>query len=172
MKKLMVVACLVVGLMIPASASAKKMNGMTGIGGEAMGNGVSSLSFQHWLGAFGIQGMLGFSLFAPEAEGADTLVEFDIGLRGLFTIARAQETNFNGGVGINLGILSAAETNTAITIDLLLGVEHFFTDHFSVGGRVSLPVHINPELRPGTGAEGVAVGIGNLGWGGAFHFWF
>ena len=50
-------------------------------------------------------------------------------------------------------------------IDLVLGVEHFFTDFFSVAGHVGLGIDV--------GGDAVNISLGNVGtWGTSFHFYF
>ena len=136
------------------AAQAKDMKGRFGIGGQletlATGGGDKNapaipggVSLKYWIADFGIQAMLG------------------LGIRGLYNFARANDTNLYVGAGVRLGVIDSKDTN----IDLILGVEHFFTDFFSVAGHFGLGIEL--------GEDATNISLGNVGtWGTSFHFYF
>lgn len=150
------------------SASAKERNGFA-IGGQ-IDNVNNGLSLKYAMGNFQLQSILGTDVvLSHKVAGVtvDTKFNLQLSLRALYNIARANDTNFFAGAGVTLGFFDTADT--AVTLDLLLGVEHFFTDYFSVSGHVGLPIGFadTSAARPGT-----TISLRAVGWGGAFHFYF
>jgi hypothetical protein len=152
------------------TAQAKDMKGRFGIGGQletlGYGGGLSvpgGLSLKYWIADFGIQAMIGMDVRGDNGdtdadEGATGL---GLGLRLLYNFARANDTNLYAGAGVRLGVIDLDST----VIDLVLGVEHFFTDFFSVAGHVGLGIDV--------GGDAVNISLGNVGtWGTSFHFYF
>ena len=176
MKKIPMIAALVFCLGLPMAASAKTLKNKFGIGGEVMGGAATGgLSLKYWFGMVGLQLITGIESRSP--ENADSQLNFDIGLRILGNIARARDTNLFAGAGflmriVDLGGNIDSEVNK--DIEIMLGVEHFFGDHFSVYGRVDLRIALD-ETTPGNGAAGSSVTFGRgqtMGWGGGFTFYF
>ncbi len=156
------------------AAQAKDMKGRFGIGGQletlATGGGDKNapaipggVSLKYWIADFGIQAMLGLGIRGDgDDEGPDEGgTSLGLGLRLLYNFARANDTNLYVGAGVRLGVIDSKDTN----IDLILGVEHFFTDFFSVAGHFGLGIEL--------GEDATNVSLGNVGtWGTSFHFYF
>ncbi len=165
LKKTAATLALAAALPLAASstASAKDVAGRFGIGGQAEAGGASGLNLRYWLSHFGLQATIGAAYVGDTDATPNDTSAFDLHLsiRALYNFARANDTNLYGGGGLSLGLIDADSQ----MLDLVLGVEHFFTDHFSVGGQVGLHVDIGSEpttLTLGSGAS----------WGSAFHFYF
>ena len=147
-------------LALPSDAEAKPVDGRFGLGGvtnfagDAPGGGLNA---RYWISDFGVQANLNMAF-----RGGDPgFFGLGFGVHGLFNFARANDTNMYVGAGLTVGVIDY----DAVIIDVLLGVEHFFTDHFSVGGHVGF--HLN------VGADPISFTLGNaLGWGGQFNFYF
>ena len=175
MKKTATVLALAATLPLVASsaAQAKDLTGRFGIGGQHdAGTGLSGISARYWINDLGLQAILGLA-FRGEGDGGQPESAFDLGLgvRALYNFARANDTNMFVGAGVSLGVIDA----DAFYVDLLIGVEHFFTNHFSVSGQVGLHFDVGSDRfglnlgsAPGTGIGGNTV----ASWGTAFHFYF
>lgn len=170
MKKLAIALGTALPLAMSGSAMAKDMKGRFGAGLqlEDLGGVPGALSLKYWVSDLGLQAMLGLEIDGDNSDTPDPVDEsatkFGLGLRILYNFARANDTNMYGGAGIRLGLIDADAT----IIDLVLGIEHFFTDYFSVGGEVGLAIDVggsatNITLGPGTGAPW---------WGTSAHFYF
>lgn len=165
MKKLALALATIAPLAMASTASAKDMKGRFGVGGqvEDLGGVPGGLSLKYWIADIGIQALLGLDIQGdPDGDGpVKSRTELGLGLRVLYNIARANDTNMYAGLGVRLGVIDADSTN----IDLLLGVEHFFTDFFSVAGHVGLGFDV--------GGDAVNISLGNTAtWGTSFHFYF
>jgi hypothetical protein len=146
------------------SASAKDVEGRFGIGAQHEAGGGSGLNLRYWLSHFGLQATIGAGYVGDNdaTPADDSAFNLGLSLRGLFNFARANDTNLYAGGGLSLGLIDADST----VVDLVLGVEHFFTDHFSVGGQVGMHIDV--------GADTLTMNLGGTGasWGSAFHFYF
>ncbi|PIE17258.1 MAG: hypothetical protein CSA66_06245 [Proteobacteria bacterium] len=142
----------------PAPAHAKNMSGRFALGGEVASNFVDSgLSFRYWVSDFGLQIMTSLGINETDDE---TLADLGLTLRGLASIARAQDTNLYVAAGITLHVID----NDSQVLDALVGVEHFLSDYFSVSGHVGLHVGLSGNL---------ALSLGRVSsWGSGFHFYF
>jgi len=164
MKKLALALATIAPLAMAGTASAKDMKGRFGAGGqlENLGGVPGGLSLKYWIADLGIQALLGLEIKGDQDGGPDeSTTGFGLGLRILYNIARANDTNMYAGAGVRLGLIDADST----VIDLVLGVEHFFTDFFSVAGHVGLGIDV--------GGDATNVSLGNVGtWGTSFHFYF
>ncbi len=152
----------------PSSAFAKERHGLA-VGGQVdnMNNG---LSVKYAMGNLHLQGVLGTDvIMSHKLAGAtvDTTYNLQLSLRALYNIARANDTNLFAGGGFTLGFYDTADTS--VSLDLLLGVEHFFTDYFAVSGLVGLPIGF---ANTSIGRPGTTISLRAIGWGGAFHFYF
>lgn len=159
MKKFAIALATLAPLALASTAQAKDISGRFGIGGnidsQTHGSGISA---KYWFNeAIGFQLTLG----GQTNVGIEDEFGLDLGARVLFTIARANDTNLYGGVGVVLGLVGYDST----VIDARLGAEHFFSNHFSVSGHVGLGIGV------GDGDRDFTLG-NNMGWGGAFHFYF
>ncbi len=165
MKKLALALAMVAPLALADTAAAKDMKGRFGVGGqlEDLGGVPGGLSLKYWISDLGIQALLGLSIEGdPDDDGpAESQTGLGLGLRVLFNFARANDTNMYAGVGARLGLIDADAT----IIDVVLGVEHFFTDYFSVAGHTALGIDVGGD------AVNVAFGI-TPWWGTSFHFYF
>lgn len=161
MKKTALALATVAPLAFAGAAHAKDMKGRFGAGGQIDTSGNAGLSLKYWISDLGLQGIFGFGMIGESADGAgDDLTALNMSLRVLYNIARANDTNMYAGAGVSLGLIDADAT----LLDVILGVEHFFTDHFSVAGHVGLHVDLGDRF---------ALDLGNTAsWGTAFHFYF
>ncbi|MFO0744883.1 MAG: hypothetical protein U1F43_04295 [Myxococcota bacterium] len=168
MKKL----ALVLGTALPLAATtgtamAKDMKGRFGAGVHLadLGGVPGSLSLKYWVSDLGIQALLGLSIKGDDGDtpGDESSTGFGLGLRLLFNFARANDTNMYGGAGVRLGLIDADAT----IIDLVLGIEHFFTDYFSVGVETGLAFDV------GGSATNITLGPSTAPlWGASAHFYF
>ncbi|HRE92116.1 MAG TPA: hypothetical protein PK095_23575 [Myxococcota bacterium] len=159
MKKYALALATVAPFALAGTANAKDVGGKFGLGGEAFGGGAApaGLSLKYWISDLGLQANLGLGI---NTLGPDT-THLGLGFHVLYNFARANDTNMYASGGINLGLIDSDSTVVA----LRLGVEHFFTDHFSVGGHVGLGIDV--------GGDDVVVNLGNSSeWGTSFHFYF
>lgn len=161
MKKTALALATVAPLAFAGAAHAKDMKGRFGAGGQIDSGGAAGLSLKYWISDLGLQGIFGFSTVGEFPDGAgNDATALGLGLRVLYNIARANDTNMYAGAGVTLGLIDADQTQ----VDVILGVEHFFTDHFSVAGHVGLHVDLGDQFK---------LSLGNTaGWGTAFHFYF
>lgn len=163
MKKTLSAIALAATLPLAATttASAKDVTGKFGIGAQLdnrLADIPGALNFRYWISDFGLQGTLGMSFVDAEPE---SQFKLGLGVRALYNFARANDTNLYVGAGLSLGLIDADAT----VVDLILGVEHFFTDHFSVGGQVGAHFDV--------GSDNFRFSLGNsTSWGTAFHFYF
>jgi len=144
------------------------MKGRFGLGGQADTGATSGLSLKYWVSDLGFQALFGFNMVGESsADAKDNTSEFDIALRLLFNFARANDTNMYVGAGVNLGVFgggdNAPERDARVAIDILLGVEHYFTDFFSVAGHVGIGINTGDPFT---------MGLGSSSWGSSFHFYF
>lgn len=165
MKKLALALAMTAPLAFAGTASAKDMKGRFGVGGqlEDLGGVPGGLSLKYWISDLGIQALFGLDMNGdPDDDGpAESSTALGLGLRVLYNFARANDTNMYAGAGVRLGLIDADST----VIDLTLGVEHFFTDFFSVAGHVGLGIDV--------GGDAVNVNLGPTSiWGTSFHFYF
>lgn len=165
MKKLALALAMTAPLAFAGTASAKDMKGRFGVGGqlEDLGGVPGGLSLKYWISDLGIQALFGLGIQGdPDDDGpAKSSTQLGLGLRVLYNFARANDTNMYAGAGVRLGLIDADST----IIDLTLGVEHFFTDFFSVAGHVGLGIDV--------GGDAVNVNLGPTSiWGTSFHFYF
>lgn len=166
MKKLALALATVAPMALAGTASAKDMKGRFGIGGqlENLGGVPGGLSLKYWINDLGIQALFGLHIAGDNSD-TDNVdegsTELGLGLRILYNFARANDTNLYAGAGVRLGLIDADST----IIDVGLGIEHFFTDYFSVAGHVGLGIDV--------GGDVLDVSLGNTAtWGTSFHFYF
>lgn len=166
MNKTAIALCTLPALALGGTALAKDMKGRFGLGGEADGT-AGGLSMKYWVSDLGLQAMFNLqhqSFADPDGSGPldapDGQTGLGLSLRLLYNFARANDTNMYVGAGITLGVIDADKTQ----IDVVLGVEHFFTDYFSVAGHVGMYIDVTDETQ-------VLVGVPAT-WGTSFHFYF
>ena len=165
MKKLLLATGTLLPLALSGSAMAKDMKGRFGAGGQAenLGGVGGGLSLKYWVSDLGLQALIGLEIAGdPDGDGPlESATGLGLGLRVLYNIARANDTNMYAGAGVRLGLIDADST----IIDVVLGVEHFFTDYFSVAGHVGLGIDV--------GGDATNVSLGGVStWGTSFHFYF
>jgi len=170
MKKLALALATIAPLALAGTASAKDMKGRFGVGGqlEDLGGVPGGLSLKYWIADIGIQALIGLQINGDtDGDGlAESSTGVGLGLRLLYNFARANDTNMYGGLGVRLGLVDADSTN----IDLILGVEHFFTDFFSVAGHVGLGIAVGVD-NDGDGNDETNMSLGEVAtWGTSFHF--
>jgi len=165
MKKLLTATAVALPMAFAGTAAAKDMKGRFGAGGQAenLGGAGGALSLKYWVSDLGLQALIGLDIVDPDADGpGESSTALGLGLRVLYNIARANDTNMYAGAGVRLGLIDA----DAVIIDVVLGVEHFFTDYFSVAGHVGLAVDVSD------GATNT-FSLGDTStWGTSFHFYF
>ena len=170
MKKLTMIAALVGLLAVPMTASSKTLNNKFGIGADAGAQG-AGISLKYWMGHFGMQAVLGL---VSAGNDDSSSFDFDFGLRLQGNVARAKNTNLFAGAGFGMRLQSseAGDTSTDSTrlnIELFIGAEHFFGNHFSVHGRAGLRIDLAENDGDNTSITlGGNSGIGDFG----FTFYF
>lgn len=168
---------LVLGPATP-SARAADLTGTFGlgaeVGGSPLGGGTpvidSALSLKYWVSALGFQALTSLSVrdvttVDPDTGDASTTTPWavQLAIRALYNLTRTESTHLFVGAGISLRLVVDGDGD-AQALDLLLGVEHFFTRYFAVSGHVG--AHI------GLGG-GVDIELGRAAaWGTSFHFYF
>lgn len=173
MKKTALALATVAPLAFASTANAKDVGGKFGLGGQvdlgglfgSIGNNSptapAGLSLRYWISDLGLEANLGLKITGESSEGADDgTTALGLGIHVLYNFARANDTNMFAGLGINLGLIDADST----VLTARLGVEHFFTDHFSVGGHVGLSVDLGDQFKFSLGEASQ--------WGSSFHFYF
>jgi len=172
MKKYALALATVAPLAFAGTANAKDVGGKFGLGGQfdmaglvssATGPAVApaGLSLRYWISDLGLEANFGLNIRGETAEGADDgTTALGLGLHILYNFARANDTNMFASAGVSLGLIDADSTELAVR----LGVEHFFTDHFSVGGHVGLRVDLGDRFELSLGET--------ASWGSSFHFYF
>ncbi len=164
MKKYALALATVAPLAFAGTANAKDVGGKFGLGGQAEfgANGApSGLSLRYWISDLGLEANLGLRMTGESSDGADDgTTALGLGIHLLYNFARANDTNMFASAGVNLGLIDADSTVIAVR----LGVEHFFTDHFSVGGHVGLGIDLGDQF---------VFSLGDAShWGSSFHFYF
>lgn len=165
MKKLLLAMGVVLPMALAGTASAKDMKGRFGAGGQAadLGGVGGGLSLKYWVSDLGLQALIGLEIQGdPDGDGpGEGQTGLGLGLRVVYNIARANDTNMYALAGARFGLIDA----DAVIIDVGLGVEHFFTDYFSVAGEIGLGFDV--------GGDVTNISLGDvLPWGFAFHFYF
>lgn len=168
MKKLALALAMIAPLAFAGTASAKDMKGRFGVGGqlENLGGVPGGLSLKYWLSDLGFQAMFGLSMAGdPDGDGpVESATSLGLGLRVLYNFARANDTNMYVGAGVGLGLIDAPDESN-LNIDVVLGIEHFFTDYFSVAGHVGLQIDV-------AGDQTNVLLASLTTWGTSFHFYF
>lgn len=146
--------------------TSKNLTGRFGVGGQLgnVGGVPGAISLKYWISDLGIQALLGFDHTGdPDDAGpAEDQTALGLGVRLLYNFARANDTNMYAGGGVSLGVIDADQVN----IDFVLGIEHFFTDYFSVAGHVGLGIGVAGDTKS-------SIELGNTAfWGSSFHFYF
>lgn len=142
-------------------ARAKDLNARLGIGGAIESDfRDSGLSFKYWLSNVGFETI--FSLGVHDGDDGDLDYDIGFGLRGLYNLTRTESTNLFVGGGVLLHQVINGPGDRQV-IELLLGMEHFFTDYFSIEGHLG--------LRFGLSTTSIDFASG-AAWGGGFHFYF
>lgn len=187
MKKLALALATLAPLALAGSAQAKDLKGRFGLGGQVDSGLAGGLSLKYWISDLGLQAVIGFAFDAgkdPDGEAgpldATSLTDFRIGIRALYNFARANDTNMYGGAGVSLstGDVSGghADMGLGVQINLLLGVEHFFTDYFSVAGHVGLDIDLprdeDTSNSTSDDSSALTIDLNSISWGTSFHFYF
>ena len=197
-------AALLVCVGQPTTAAAKDLNGRFAIGGLRNSMGQEGLSVKYWVGHLGFNILIGGASLssksegetAPDAEGKtsnfsgdDTTSNIDSAIRVLFNAARAKDVNMYVGGGIGVGSVSQGYANpdlkdtsaTEVGMELFLGAEYFFSNHFAVQAEVGLPIRAfvsadGPAIAGGgggVGADGKYFGFFTPAtWAAGFSFYF
>jgi len=166
----------VTALSAPRAVRAADLTDTFGIGGELGSNllggasGVidSALSFKYWVSDLGFQALTSLTAehIPADAEAgtkASTPVTLQLAIRALYNITRTESTHLFLGAGVSLRVVVGGSGDKQ-AIDLLLGVEHFFTRYFAVSGQVGAHIGLGSNLD---------LVIGRVtAWGTAFHFYF
>ncbi|TNF35030.1 MAG: hypothetical protein EP329_06645 [Deltaproteobacteria bacterium] len=160
----------------PRPASAADLTNTFGIGGE-LGSDLlggdsgiieSALSFKYWVSDFGFQALTSLTAkhIAADADAgtdASTPVTLQFAIRALYNVTRTESTHLFIGTGVSARVVFGGSGDKQ-AIDLLLGVEHFFTRYFSVSGQIGAHIGL---------AQDIDLVIGRVtAWGTGFHFYF
>ena len=184
MKKLALALATLAPLALAGSAQAKDLKGRFGLGGQVDSGLAGGLSMKYWISDLGLQAIVGFAFDAgvDPAGDADAVssTDFRVAIRALYNFARANDTNMYGGAGVSLStgdmVGGHADMALGVQIDLLLGVEHFFTDYFSVAGHVGLGIKLprdeDTSNSDDTDVQPLTVNLNSISWGTSFHFYF
>ena len=147
MKKLALALATVAPLALAGTASAKDMKGRFGVGGQLDTGNTDGLSLKYWVSDLGFQGILGYQMVGESGtDTKDNTSEFDLTLRLLYNIARANDTAF----GLAGGLISddAALWRRA-ALELRAGVLNW--NRPTTGASSALPfggVGLSGDLRP------------------------
>lgn len=160
----------------PRPAAAADLTNTFGIGGE-LGSDLlggesgivqSALSFKYWVSDLGFQALTSLTAKHVSADAdtgtkASTPVTLQFAIRALYNVTRTESTHLFVGAGFSARVVAGGSGDKQ-AIDLLLGVEHFFTRYFSVSGQIGAHIGL---------AQDVDLVIGRVtAWGTAFHFYF
>lgn len=177
MKKHLVAALLVVAMAVPAVSHAVDLTGKWGVG---YFRPEAPIGVRIWTGdKMGIDLGAGFTSNSPDVGKSTTSYNFDLGLP--YVIANTDNALFflRPGFGYSSNGVDKGDGNaiTMWNVAASLGVEYFFTPHFSA--QVAHGVYYASEnIKNNTGATNVdetntsfaseAFGISNIG----FHYYF
>ena len=121
----------------------------------------------------GLEAVVGFNVFTPETDGADTITRVAIGLRGLYGLwsfgSRARVYGFGG-----LSVESVTNQDTLIGLEGGLKAEWFPVAYASLSVDFGAAFGIN-DNGTGTGmgsTTSINLGIGDLAGGASFNFWW
>ncbi|MCA9515998.1 MAG: hypothetical protein KC635_13725 [Myxococcales bacterium] len=155
-------ALITLGALAPAPAArAKDVNARLGLGGAIESDfRDSGLSFKYWLSNVGFETI--FSLGIHDGTDGDLDYDIGFGLRGLYNLSRTDSTNLFVGGGVLLHQVINGPGDRQV-IEVLLGMEHFFTDYFAISGHLG--------FRFGLSDTSIDFARG-AAWGGGFHFYF
>jgi len=202
MRLSVLIGALMMGLIAaPSAAHAKDLSGRFAIGGQQNSLGQQGLSVKYWVGHLGFNVLFGGSSIGTKAawpqeingqnstvEGQDTVRSVDSALRVLFNAARAKDVNMYVGGGIGVGSVSkdvgdpaGKDTSaTEVGLELFLGAEYFFSNHFAVQAEVGVPIRAfvgndGPALGglAGAASDGDSYGFFTpTTWASGFSFYF
>lgn len=163
---------------ITPSARCADLTGTFGLGAEVAGSPLSggesvigsALSLKYWISALGFQALTSLGVrdvnsTDPDTGEVSTTTPWTLNLafRALYNLTRTDSTHLFVGAGISLRLVIDGDGDDQ-ALDLLLGVEHFFTRYFAVSG------HVGAHIGLGSGVE---IEIGRAAaWGTSFHFYF
>lgn len=193
-------SALLIGMVAaPSAAHAKDLNGRFAIGGQQNSLGQRGLSVKYWVGHLGFNVLFGGNSTSAKVEGVtaegdnfsgeDTRRNIDSALRVLFNAARAKDVNMYVGGGLGVGSVSDKKGNpdekstsaTEVGMELFLGAEYFFSNHFAVQAEVGVPIRAFVS-SDGPAIAGGAGGVGPDGsyfgfftpanWAAGFSFYF
>lgn len=161
--RLVAIASVLALLLVAAPAGAKDLNGRFGVGGGNTLLGNPGLLFKYNVGNLGVGLLMGYARVSVEQQvgdktGDDVTQGIDSSLRITFNAARARHTNLYLGGGFTFGNYThkdvAGNENSAseMGFELILGVEHFFGNHFSLSFETGMPIRI-------AGDDGLAIGV-------------
>lgn len=200
-------------LLVANTAAAKDLNGRFGVGGQRTSLGTEGVAVRYWAGHIGASLVLGMTSISRDVrvedeagfvkEASQTATGIDATLRVVFNAARAQNTNLFVGGGFTVGTAMTKvpglpdDTETSTTelgFEIVLGAEHFFSNHFSVQAEVGIPMRFPGEdgaaiaggggqVSPGSleadagvtpkGGGGLGYALGKVpGFGAGFTFYF
>jgi len=163
-------------LSAPRPAAAADLTNTFGIGGE-LGSDLlggdsgiieSALSFKYWVSDLGFQALTSLTAKHVSADPdagteASTPVNLQFAIRALYNITRTDSTHLFLGAGVSLRVVFGGSGDKQ-AIDMLIGVEHFFSRYFSVSGQVGAHIGLAQDLD---------LVIGRVtSWGTGFHFYF
>jgi hypothetical protein len=137
MRKVKFIAILLIIIFVSASnVAAKDMLGLVGIGfnSQLSPRDITSISVKYWAGSkLCLQGMFGFQM-------TDTVDEFDIGGKVLFSIKNEQNMHVYAGGGLGIANIDwdQGDSDTAFSLNGVLGVEYFFSGLPNLGFSTEL----------------------------------
>ncbi len=164
MKHRLLSICAVLCLLLAGtSASAKDLNGRFGVGGGTTLLGNPGILVKYNIGNLSVGLLTGYARVSVEQQvgdktGDDVSQGVDSSLRITFNAARARHTNLYLGGGFTFGNYTHKDAqgteNSAseMGFELLLGVEHFFGNHFSLSFETGMPIRM-------AGDDGMAIGV-------------
>jgi hypothetical protein len=141
---------------------AKDLTERFAIGGEIGDNASDTgISIKYWFSEFGFQTVLAMGLVENPTNNTNEF-ELALSVRALFAATRSEQTHLYLAGGLQFQLIDGG---TGQQIDILMGVEHFFTDYFSVAGQLGFGFDLTSDT--------FALELGRLAqWAGSFHFYF
>lgn len=151
--------------------------------GGIVGPDRSGLAVYYWLDRLGFALSGGLDLFA----GDEVVTHLDLEAQVLFQAARFDDTHLVlgagfrgafGNPGVYVGDPNAGGTDFTASIDLSLAVEHFFGEHFSIAGVVSMPIEFRDITFPAATPDDQTTTLSGASirlmatWGAAFSCYF
>ena len=167
MKKFIVLATALMFTLLGSTALAVDTDGKFGIGANASlsDSGVSGLGLNYWVGHLKVGVITGFEMQSP-SEG-DSTTKLDLGLQGLYAVARSKEANLNTGARLNfIDLVGPEGSDMAFGFEVPIEAEYWVTNHVTITAHVGLSIFMPKDNTI------ITLGAPGFNGGAGFNFYF